>query len=279
MVEGMFYISSFAILVSLGKVLLAPLKNWLIVEGMTAENYAGQWLPVGVGIVIPFLLWINAIIVAIWINWSGKALDSFSLVIIASITGVSFLGWLDDAHGESRIKGLLGHFKVLVRERRLTTGTMKAAGIGGISWFVAMQLEQDWPMVAFASLFLMLCTNGINLLDVRPGRAWKGTMMLILFLQLWVKSWGWTVVLLPFLASAVVLFLDDLKGRSMLGDTGSNTMGFIAGVWILHTVEPSVWMWLLPFWMLVHWYAEQKSINAWIERTKVMDILDQWGRS
>jgi UDP-GlcNAc:undecaprenyl-phosphate/decaprenyl-phosphate GlcNAc-1-phosphate transferase len=70
--------------------------------------------------------------------------------------------------------------------------------------------------------------NVSNLLDVRPGRALKAFVLAAVALCL--PALGAAGLVAPALGAAVCAFPFDLRERAMLGDSGSNVLGFVAGV-------------------------------------------------
>jgi UDP-N-acetylmuramyl pentapeptide phosphotransferase/UDP-N-acetylglucosamine-1-phosphate transferase len=71
----------------------------------------------------------------------------------------------------------------------------------------------------------------------------------------------------------------DLKGKHMLGDCGSNLLGFVLGCTMAITAP--VWLQATGLFMLavMHRTAERSSITAWIERHKWVRWLDRFGRA
>ncbi len=84
---------------------------------------------------------------------------------------------------------------------------------------------------------LVLATNVFNLLDLRPGRAIKAFVLLGAGLTLGSLDARplWSLGL--FVAPALVAGLYDLRERAMLGDTGANLLGALAGLWLVLTLS------------------------------------------
>ena len=76
------------------------------------------------------------------------------------------------------------------------------------------------------------------------------------------------LVLLPF----------DLRERGMLGDTGSNAIGAVAGLWLVATLSTTGQAIALAVMAVVTVYGEFRSISALIERTPGLRQLDSLGR-
>ena len=91
---------------------------------------------------------------------------------------------------------------------------------------------EDWRYLADVAL-LILATNLFNLLDLRPGRAEKGLALLGAGLCLGAWTLAPIELLGIFAGPVLVGAWLTLRERAMLGDTGSNLIGAIAGVWLL----------------------------------------------
>jgi hypothetical protein len=97
------------------------------------------------------------------------------------VIGVAFLGFLDDSLGRGEAvgspRGWQGHAEAL-REGRLSTGAIKAIGALALAAYVVSGRGlESWRYLADVAL-LILATNAFNLLDLRPGRAEKGLLLL-----------------------------------------------------------------------------------------------------
>ena len=91
---------------------------------------------------------------------------------------------------------------------------------------------ESWRYLADVAL-LILATNLFNLLDLRPGRAEKGLALLGAGLCLGAWTLAPIELLGIFAGPVLVGAWLTLRERAMLGDTGSNLIGAIAGVWLL----------------------------------------------
>ena len=118
----------------------------------------------------------------------------------------------------------------------------------------------------------------INLIDLRPGRSAKVLIILgaALSLGAWSADGLWTVAL--FLGPILVLLPFDLRERGMLGDTGSNAIGAVAGLWLVATLSTTGQAIALAVMAVVTVYGEFRSISALIERTPGLRQLDSLGR-
>ncbi|HEY8416995.1 MAG TPA: hypothetical protein VIK93_03040 [Limnochordales bacterium] len=200
--------------------------------------------------------------------WAAVCLVTFSLGLV---------GLADDVFGDRRATGLAGHLAQL-RAGVLTSGAVKAI-VGGVVGVAAAVLvsegPRDWVVNA---LLIALCTNALNLLDLRPGRAVKGFGVFIALV--WLAAPGsavWPYVA-PLVAVAAVYLPWDLRARAMLGDAGANLLGGVAGVAAAAALSPLARLALVSLLLAVHLYAERASLSELIERVAPLRWLDQWGR-
>ena len=125
---------------------------------------------------------------------------------------------------------------------------------------------------------LVLATNAFNLIDLRPGRASKAFVLLGLGLS--IGSGGprqlWSLGL--FAAPALVAGVYDLRERAMLGDTGANLLGALAGLWLVLALSSTGQLIALALLIALTIYGELRSISGFIERTPGLRQLDSLGR-
>ena len=70
-----------------------------------------------------------------------------------------------------------------------------------------------------------------------------------------------------------------LRERAMLGDTGSNLLGAVAGVWLLTTLGADARLIALVAVAGLTIYGELRSISAAIESVPPLRWLDSLGRA
>lgn len=198
------------------------------------------------------------------------------------LLGIAFLGFLDDALGRGEAvatpRGWRGHWAAL-RAGSLSTGAIKAIGALALAAYVVSGRGlEDWRYLADVVL-LVLATNLFNLLDLRPGRAEKGLVLLGAGLCLG----AWTLLPLEllgiFVGPVLVGARLTLGERAMLGDTGSNLIGAIAGVWLLTALGPDARLVALAAVLALTIYGEIRSISATIDSVPPLRWLDSLGRA
>jgi len=198
------------------------------------------------------------------------------------LLGIAFLGFLDDAlgRGESGAgpRGWREHLRA-AREGRLSTGAIKAIGALALAAFVVSGRGlESWRYLADIAL-LLLATNFFNLLDLRPGRAEKGLALLGAGLCLGAWTFAPLELLGVFAGPVIVGTAFTLRERAMLGDTGSNLVGAIGGVWLLTTLGGDARLLALIAVAALTIYGEFRSISAAIERLPPLRWLDSLGRT
>jgi hypothetical protein len=202
-----------------------------------------------------------------------EALDVYSL---GFVLGVVALGIADDAYsGASR--GWRGH-AAAVRSGSFSTGALKAVGIAGLALFTVAQPgdELRWLL---AALVLMLSTILFNLLDHRPGRALKAYVLVAAGCCLLAWDERLAGGLGAYTAAFLVAGVLDLREQGMLGDTGSNAVGAVAGLWLLGSIDSTGGLAICAVVLLaITAYGEFRSISAFVERTPGLRNLDSLGR-
>jgi UDP-N-acetylmuramyl pentapeptide phosphotransferase/UDP-N-acetylglucosamine-1-phosphate transferase len=130
-----------------------------------------------------------------------------------------------------------------------------------------------------AVALLVLATNLFNLLDLRPGRSAKAFVLLGAGLTLGTWNARPLAALGLFAAPVLILGLYDLRERAMLGDTGSNLIGALAGLWLVLSLGALGQAIALVLVIAATIYGEFRSLSELIERTPVIRQLDSLGRA
>ncbi|MFS1512241.1 hypothetical protein VQL36_07400 [Chengkuizengella sp. SCS-71B] len=257
--------------------LLQIVIKFLVHHQIVAKNYLGQDIPIGLGM----YLWLYLIAYYSSLQWiipSNKLMQTLIPEYIVILTILFIVGWLDDQIGDSEVKGFKGHLMKLVRERKLTTGLLKALSTGGLTVWVLILLEHH-PLLEVIQFFILnLMTNGVNLLDLRPGRAMKFFLLISGGLFLFSSLFKFFLYLFPVVLAVLLLLPKDIQGKVMLGDSGSNLLGFALGFCFI--IMTPWWIQIFVFILLVymHWISEKSSITQWIQTKPFIHWIDKWGR-
>lgn len=263
-------------------------------QGLVRQNYRGAEVafPTGIALVAAALVSLVPLALAHKAGvgvWEGDAIAGaaapFAIAEVAVyVLGVTLLGLLDDlagsgarAGGEALPRGWRGHAGAILRGR-FSTGALKAVGTLGLALFVLTGHGLDGWEYLLAVAVLVLATNLFNLLDLRPGRSLKALVLLGAGLTLGTRELDplWTLGL--FAGPLLVLLPLDLRERGMLGDTGSNAVGAVAGLWLVLALPTAAQVAALALIAGATAYGEFRSISALIERTPGLRHLDSIGR-
>ena len=186
-------------------------------------------------------------------------------------------GWYDDtrAHRTRQAKGLRGHLTALATGT-VTTGAVKLSvlGIGG---YTAGRILGTSRADALARGALIAGTaNLVNLLDLRPGRAAKATVMLGSLIA--VAGGKGAGVAGAATGAAWAELAPDLAEETMLGDTGANALGAALGVALAASRFAVVRLAALGAVIALNLASERVSFTAVIDGTPQLRWLDGWGR-
>ena len=189
--------------------------------------------------------------------------------VVASLGG-GLAGYIDDvdqgAHDGGKVaKGLKGHLGALAHGQ-VTTGVIKIAGIGASALAASALVGSKATSVSGKAADLALNTvliagtaNLANLLDLRPGRALKATVLVatpLSYFSAAAKTPAWEtsatasgavasetpaapasasgasaqrLLASGLNAAAITALVEDLQETTMLGDTGANAAGALLG--------------------------------------------------
>jgi UDP-N-acetylmuramyl pentapeptide phosphotransferase/UDP-N-acetylglucosamine-1-phosphate transferase len=260
-------------------VVAPPLVRGLREQGFARENYRGAKVAFPAGIAVPVV----AVLALVPLSLVAELADEpvFKPGAQAAVTyviGVALLGLLDDLVGsDAAARGWRGHARA-ASSGVLSTGVIKAVGSLGLALYALSGSGRDTGEYLLAVVVLVLATNLFNLLDLRPGRSAKALVLLGLALSLGSMDADplWTVGL--FLGPILVLLPLDLREVGMLGDTGSNAIGAVAGLWLVLTLSVTGQAIALAVMAALTIYGEFRSISAVIDRTPGLRHLDSVGR-
>ena len=259
----------------IGTRLIIPLfKNLLIESNVVRPNYKQDMIPVSMGIVFLPMLIINGILIAYFTQYINELTYLFAFMF--GTMSMFFAGILDDIIGNRDVSGLKGHFKSLLKGN-LTTGGFKALFGGFVGILISLVMSNNIINIIINSLIIALSTNLMNLLDLRPGRAIKGYLTIMIPIFLTVAG---HVKILPLLLIPNVLayFNLDLKAKAMMGDTGSNVLGISIGMMMVFGYSLKVRVCWLVFLILIHLLTEKYSLTKIIEKNKILNFIDRLGR-
>jgi len=221
---------------------------------------------------------------------------------VLAATSSAALGALDDLAGDSSSKGLKGHLGALARGQ-VTTGAVKVLGLGVTGLVTAALVDRDlrrqratpvatsgatagstWgpPPPTFADTLVSGAVvagsaNLLNLLDLRPGRALKATLLGAAALSA-SRSAAARSTAAAAAGAALGVLAPDLRGEAMLGDTGANSAGALLGTALVQATGRRGRLAALAVLTGLTLASEKVSFTRVIESTPVLRELDALGR-
>ncbi|MFL6151082.1 MAG: hypothetical protein ACJ72B_01770 [Ornithinibacter sp.] len=201
---------------------------------------------------------------------------------VVAVLGSGAFGALDDLAGDGASKGLKGHLGAAAHGR-VTTGLVKVAGIGATGLVAAALADRQRPDVGaidtlVGGALVAGAANLANLLDLRPGRALKTTVLAALPLLLNDDGHASARAAAAAGGAALGVLRPDLAGTAMLGDTGANAAGALVGTAVLGVTGRRGRVLALAVLTALTLASERVSFTKVIESTPVLRELDAWGR-
>jgi hypothetical protein len=228
-------------------------------EQLYTENFRGKRIPRILGIVI--LAW-TAFGVVTMVPWFDD--DALQWGAGGGALLVCAAGLVDDlAPGGPR--GLRGHARAAL-SGHVTTGVVKVLVTAGAAVVVVELLDRGDGVTRLGGVLLIAAsTNVWNGLDVRPGRALKAFLVLMLVLAFTEASSPAGVLGISVFAGAGLVLIPDLREWAMLGDAGSNLLGFTAGIMLAGA---------LPAWAMWPAAAVAVALNVVAETVTFSRVID-----
>lgn len=247
----------------------------------TAKNYRGNEVPVVLGVAAAAALFGAVLVVfslVLWTHRSGRP-EGIRREAIFIVLGclVVFLGGLYDDRVPGGTRGLVGHFRELLRGN-VTSGIVKLLAAVAAAALVAWAYRPSLVAAILGIAVMAGAADLWNLLDVRPGRSLKFFIPLCFVLLLLSAGSQYALVASAALGVAAAVFPFDLTERAMLGDAGSNLFGFVVGVGLFQGLP--LWGLALTFLavLALHWASETVTLSRIIESTPPLRWYDRLGR-
>ncbi len=250
------------------------------------NNYRGHRVSAVGGVVIAatlalveWITWLSGKLAlgdAAFLGREGSAVHLGTLILAL---GFFALGFVDDLAGGGRSrKGLAGHLGAL-RNGDVTTGAIKAIGGLGLALAVSLWWERLFvPTAILDALVVALAANFINLLDLRPGRAAKGFLILWLLPAVAARNSAYLPISAAVAAAVIAWTPADLREQGTLGDAGANMIGAVLGAGLVAASGVPGRFAALALLIGVTLASERVSFTKVIERTKPLRWLDNLGR-
>lgn len=200
---------------------------------------------------------------------------------VVAALGAGAFGALDDLSGDGASKGLRGHLGAAAHGR-VTTGLVKIVGIGATGLVAAALADRGRDDVSaldtlVGGAVVAGAANLANLLDLRPGRALKATVIAAAPLLVAPGRPG-AAQAAAATGAALGVLAPDLAGTAMLGDTGANAAGALVGSALLARTGRRGRVVTLAVLTALTLASEKVSFTRVIESTPGLRELDAWGR-
>lgn len=245
------------------------------------RNYRGHTLPTAGGVLIVLAVLVveagRAVLGAIGIGDDPGLTVARSEVLFAAF-GFGFLGFIDDLLGSGSDRGFRGHARALA-QGRLTTGFVKL--LGGAAVAVVLVASPGFATgrrLVVDALLIALAANLGNLLDLAPGRAIKGALVVYMPLAVTLGTDPVGVAVAPVMGAALGLLPDDLRERLMLGDTGAMVIGAVLGLGVVLGTTSTTRAVVLVALIVLNIAAELVSFSRVIDRVAPLRAFDRLGQ-
>ncbi|HEX6401196.1 MAG TPA: hypothetical protein VF108_12115 [Actinomycetota bacterium] len=235
------------------------------------ENRRGAALTVTLGWALA--LGVSGTAIVVWQQVEGLGIRDSQAGELIGAALVFLAGVVDDGFG-GEARGLRGHLRALAAGR-VSTGVVKlAAAVLAAAITVAWTPRDHVWANLLALIAIAGCTNVWNGLDVAPGRAVKG-FLVVAFVLLVVDL---RAFLLACTGAALAVLWPDLRERGMLGDSGANLLGFLAGAEIVRRL-PEPWLPVAAATVVgLNLLAETVTFSRTIEAIPPLRWFDRLGR-
>ncbi len=248
-------------------------KQILVDLNLLKKNYQGDYIPVTGGIILIISTIISWYILFLLNLVNAQLLNIY--IFIISIIGIT--GLLDDICGNKHAQGFRGHFKSLINGK-LTTGILKVIITILVSMLVLFELEiYILSEIIINAGIIILMTNLLNLLDLRPARSIKAFICMAILLIIF--NLYYAVYFLPFFFTFTFYLPFELKSKLMLGDSGANLLGTVLGFNTILMIEDFyIKLIILLFLVILNVLSEKYSYSTIIQNNPLLSWIDQLGR-
>lgn len=251
------------------------LRDALQSPALRRHNYAGREVITGAGVIAVFGFLVTAALLTI-VN-RNRAGWLYDTVLVVS--GFALVGLLDDVIGGHGARGFRGHIAA-AREGKLTSGALKLV-LGVAIAIIATLTTEGFGVQLLRAIVIAGSANVFNLLDLAPGRAAKGAVILLAPVLVLERAHEYFVVgPIMFTGAILGLLPFELREEVMLGDAGSNALGAAIGsAWVIAVAGNDVALAAAALVVIaINVAGEMVSFSRVIERFGPLRAFDQWGR-
>jgi UDP-N-acetylmuramyl pentapeptide phosphotransferase/UDP-N-acetylglucosamine-1-phosphate transferase len=247
---------------------------------LARENFRGRTVFTAAGLVL---------VMAVLIVEAGRSglgaiglgdapgLNAARPLVLFAAFGFGLLGFIDDALG-GEDRGFRGHL-VALAHGRLTSGMVKLLGGAAIALVLASAPGfVTWQRLFADAVLIALAANLANLLDRRPGRVIKCSLLAYIPLAIVAGAGPVAVAVAPLMGAAIGVLPEDLGERTMLGDTGANVLGGVLGLVVVLECSRTARNVIFVLLIALNLASEFVSFSRVIERVPPLRWFDRLGR-
>lgn len=246
--------------------------NMLKDNSCTCPNYKNEDIPTSMGLIYIIVQTFTVGLVGLL---SGELY--YSILYLVGLIFIGLVGLFDDLVGDKNVKGFRGHITSFFKGT-LTSGGLKA-GVGFlVALLISSYISKGVVEIILNTLIISLFTNFLNLFDLRPGRAGKVFIILVIILLITSNTGKFDFVLYSFLGILIRYLPMDLKAKSMMGDIGSNALGITIGIYCVMTHDFKIKVIYLIVLISIQLLSEFISFSKVIEKNKFLSFIDNLGR-
>lgn len=235
-------------------------------EQWRRTNYAGRTVSLLAG-----PAFVAAAALGAPLPWRGRT------ALALAVAGAGAVGAYDDLceRRGAEAKGLRGHLGALSRGQ-FTSGTAKIVGLSAVGLAAAALVSERPTDALLGGAVVAGFANLANLLDLRPGRCLKFGLLHVPLLVLPGPAGD---ALAGPLGAAAALLPEDLRARTMLGDTGANALGAALGVATLLQYGRTGRLVHLGGLVALNAASERVSFSKVIAEHPLLRRIDEFGRA
>jgi UDP-GlcNAc:undecaprenyl-phosphate GlcNAc-1-phosphate transferase len=266
--------------VALGLIVGSALAGILAVLSVTSaprrllrENHRGERVPAVLGLALVGGVTLGTLAGG-FLQQSRPGSVTAALLLGAAVLAAT--GLLDDLAGDGA-RGFRGHLGGLARGRP-TTGILKLVVGVGAGIVVAALIGGGALRVAAAAILVAVSVNLWNALDVAPGRSLKWAILVLIPVLAVTREAALGVAAAAAAGGSAGVLPFDLTERGMLGDAGSNPLGFVVGTGLAVALPTAGVVAAAAAAVLLQVAAETVTISRLIEAVPPLRWFDRLGR-
>lgn len=254
-------------------------RPWVRRRFPVAVNHRGRHVPVWLGTALTAVLalWIGIGSGIAWLFREGVAPWRRDVLWTLLAVLAVFTAGLYDDYRPARTRGVLRQLRLLARGT-VTSGVVKLVVIAAAAAFACWALHGRGWRLALGVPVVAGSANLWNLLDVSPGRAIKFFVPVAVALAPFAHGPDMQTLLPAAIGAALGALVVDLREWGMLGDGGSNVLGFIVGMALFETLSVAGLAVSLAAILALHVLSETVTLSRAIAAIPPLRSFDRLGQ-